>query len=262
MHLLPAITRNTALFFDFDGTLADIAPRPELAHVTPELIACLRQWHERQGGALAIVTGRSLADVDRLLHPLPQQTPLAVAAEHGALLRLADGSLEQDRSPELAAALHDARACAETLARAHPGLQIELKQSALSLHYRHAPGEKLRCRTALLRAIAPHPALQMLEGKYVFDLKPAGVDKGRAIERLMQTAPCQGRIPLFAGDDTTDETGFAAVQAVGGAGIKVGPGATVARHRCASPRELRTWLQQSLAHFDQQALPPLRPVHA
>lgn len=262
MHLLPAITRNTALFLDFDGTLADIAPRPELAHVTPELIACLRQLHERQGGALAIVTGRSLEDADRLLHPLPLQAPLAVAAEHGALLRLANGSIEQDRSPELVAALADVRACAEKLARAHPGLQMEIKQSALSLHYRHAPGEKLRCRAALLRAIAPHPVLKMLEGKYVFDLKPAHVDKGRAIERFMQSAPWQGRMPLFAGDDTTDESGFASVQALGGLGIKVGPGATVARHRCASPRELRAWLQQSLTDLDPSPLRPFHAVHA
>ncbi len=248
--LLPPISpSDTALFLDFDGTLADMAPRPEAVQVPPAVIALLQELAERLDGALAIVSGRRLADLDHMLAPL--QLPLA--AEHGALRRLATGRLTEPRPPDL----RYATVVAEELMRHYPGLRMERKTSAVALHYRQLPSLEQTCLAAMAEACDRTPGTELLRGKCVVELKPLGVDKGQALACFMKEAPFAGRQPWFAGDDLTDETGFTWVQQAGGAAIKVGQGSTVALHRCDSPACLRQWLMHSLRAMRQFA--PGRP---
>lgn len=238
---LPAIApRSTALFLDFDGTLADLAPQPEAVRVADDLVPLLRLLSSQVGGALAIVSGRRLSDLDHFLRPLE----LPSAAEHGAQRRLADGQLVSMAPPDLQQAIEAAGA----LAMQHPRLRVEIKNAAVALHYRHAPELQSLCLQAMAKAVAASSDVELLCGKYVFEIKPAGVSKGTAIATFMRDAPFAGRVPLFAGDDVTDEAGFAAVQSLGGAGIKVGDGETLANYRCASPTALLQWLQEACLH--------------
>jgi len=231
---LPAIGARTALFLDFDGTLADLAPEPDAVQLVSGVIPALLRISGQLGGALAIVSGRRLADLDGFLAPL--QLPLAT--EHGAQRRDVQGRVLSLAEPDLSEL---ARSATE-LAAQHDGLRVEIKQAAVALHYRHAPELEALCLQVMQDAADRTPGVELLRGKYVFEVKPANVSKGSAIKAFMHEAPFAGRLPLFAGDDTTDEAGFAAVQSLGGEGIKVGEGATVAHHRCASPDALREWL--------------------
>lgn len=252
MHMpsLPAIQAQSALFLDFDGTLADFAPQPDAVQVPQALVEHLAGLQERLGGALAIVTGRPIADIDRFLFPLV----LPVAGEHGAQYRLADGSLRGLPPAPLDAAI----AAASSLVAQHPDLLLERKNAGLALHYRNAPALESLCRQTLQLAMASLHGMELLEGKFVLEIKPRGVDKGQAIVVFMAGAPFGGRVPLFAGDDVTDEAAFAAVQAQGGQGIKVGQGPTAALHRCTGPASVRDWLAasvQALAHGENPASP-------
>jgi trehalose 6-phosphate phosphatase len=238
MQRLPSITRETALFLDFDGTLAELAPRPDAVRVAQGLIDCLAALHEQLDGALAIVSGRRLADLDDFLRPLV----LPAAGEHGAQQRSADGRVSSAHIPDLSQVL----ATAQSLVDLHPGLLLEPKSSSIALHYRHCPNLEPLCRDALTGAIGGTDALELLEGKCVLEVKARGVDKGAAIRAFMAQSPFTGRTPLFAGDDVTDEAGFVVVQAMRGVGIKVGQGDSIARHRCDSPLALRSWLQASI----------------
>ena len=238
---LPVISsRNTALFLDFDGTLADLAPQPELVRLADDLVPLLHLLFSHVGGALAIVSGRRLNDLDEYLRPLE----LPSAAEHGAQRRQADGRQISIAPPDLQYAVK----AAGDLALQHPRLRVEVKNAAVALHYRHAPELELRCLQVMSEAVAASTGVELLSGKYVFEIKPAGVSKGTAIAAFMQHAPFAGRVPLFAGDDVTDEAGFSAVQLLGGAGIKVGAGETVAQHRCSTPAVLREWLHKAFPH--------------
>lgn len=244
--VLPPISpSDTALFLDFDGTLADIAPRPEAVQVAPALIELLQELAERLDGALAIVSGRRLADLDHFLAPLQ----LPAAAEHGALRRLASGRLTEPRPPDL----RYATVVAEELMRHYPGLRMERKTSAVALHYRQRPSLEQTCLDAMAEACDRTPGTELLRGKCVVELKLLGVNKGQAMACFMKEAPFAGRQPWFAGDDLTDETGFVWVQQAGGAAIKVGQGSTAALHRCDSPAGLRQWLAHSLLAMRQAA---------
>jgi trehalose 6-phosphate phosphatase len=236
---LPPLTDLTALFLDFDGTLVDIASQPELVEVPADLADLLASLSQRLGGALAVVSGRTMADLDVFLAPLK----LPLAAEHGAAQRWASGSQSHVVPPDLRDVIHVATA----LAAEHPGLRVEIKSAAVALHYRHAPELEALCLEAILEAVKRTAGVELMKGKLVFEVKPAGVSKGTAIEAFMLQPPFTGRVPLFAGDDTTDEHGFTAVQTLGGQGIKVGQGPSHAELRCASPRDLRQWLQGALA---------------
>ena len=235
---LPAIApHSTALFLDFDGTLADLAPQPELVRLADDLVPLLRLLFGHVGGALAIVSGRRLCDLDDFLRPLE----LPSAAEHGAQRRLADRRVLSIAPPDL----HYAITAASALVTQHSGLRLEIKNAAVALHYRHAPELEMRCLQVMSEAVAASSDVDLLRGKYVFEIKPAGVSKGTAIAAFMLHAPFAGRVPFFAGDDVTDEAGFAVVQSLGGAGIKVGDGETVAHYRCPSPAAFRQWLQEA-----------------
>ena len=233
----PTITANTALFLDFDGTLVDLAAQPDLVVVPQGLISLLEQLSHQLNGALAIVSGRSLADLDAYLAPLK----LPSAAEHGAVQRLSNGQATAAASPPL----HDVVRVASALAAQHAGLRVETKSHALALHYRHAPELESFCLEAMAEAVKRTPGLELLRGKFVLDIKPAGITKGTAIQKLMDKAPFKGRIPLFAGDDTTDEAGFSVVQSLGGETIKVGAGTSLARYRHPDPFTFRQWLHDS-----------------
>jgi trehalose 6-phosphate phosphatase len=135
-----------------------------------------------------------------------------------------------------------AAACA--LASQYPGLLVEEKYGALALHYRQRPELALLCTSTLARAVEQTAGLTLMEGKMVVEVKSTGVDKGTAIADFLAEAPFAGHLPLFAGDDTTDEAGFAVAQRAGGAGVKVGQGQSIAHHWISSPEALRMALAQ------------------
>ncbi|ODS65703.1 MAG: trehalose-phosphatase [Acidovorax sp. SCN 68-22] len=237
MSALPSLTARHALFLDFDGTLTDIAAQPHAVQVPAGLTATLAALERLLGGALAIVTGRLQSDIDGFL-ALPG---LPLASEHGAEFRLGGAHFPAAELPALA----PVRQAAEQLAARCPGLLVEAKRAGVALHFRQAPHLEPLCRETLERAMQGFTGLELLSGKCVYEVKPAGVHKGRAIAEFMRQPPFAGRIPLFAGDDVTDEAGFATALELGGTAIKVGDGITQAPFRCPTPTALRAWLTAS-----------------
>ena len=225
---------GSAVFLDFDGTLVDLAPTPDGVRLEPGVVVALALLAERHGGALALISGRPVAQIDAMLAPLM----LPVAGVHGVERRGADGALQVAATPDVSPVL----ACARALAAIHPGLLVEHKRGAVALHYRLAPELEHLCLKEMIAAVQACPGVLLLHGKMVLEAKPAATDKGGAIAAFMAEAPFAGRRPVFAGDDTTDEAGFAFVQQVGGQGVKVGRGPSAATLRLASPGALRTVL--------------------
>ena len=234
MQTPPRLRSDAALFLDFDGTLVGIAETPEAIEVPQGLVALLTDLHDWLGGALAVVSGRQIDVLDRFLAPLR----LPAAGEHGVQRRDATGNMREQTPPDLQAVLD----VANHLAGNYPDLLVERKHAAVALHYRRAPQLEHLCRNALLGVIAKEPRLELMHGKAVFEVKPAGINKGIAIDAFMTEAPFAGRVPVFAGDDTTDESGFAVVQPLGGVAIKVGTGPSLAQHRLESPLAVFEWL--------------------
>jgi trehalose 6-phosphate phosphatase len=234
MQTPPRLTPDAALFLDFDGTLVALAETPEAIEVPSALVALLGDLHDLLGGALAVVSGRQIDVIDRFLAPLR----LPAAGEHGVQRRDAEGLMQEQHAPDLALVLE----AANELARIYEGLLVERKHAAIALHYRLAPQLEAVCRDAMERVIADQPQLELMHGKFVFEVKPAGINKGIAIDAFLREAPFAGRVPVFAGDDTTDESGFAVVQPRGGVAIKVGSGPSQALHRLDSPRAVFEWL--------------------
>lgn len=236
---LPTLSaRRSALFLDFDGTLAELASRPDAVQVPDDLPPLLDALHQRLDGALAIVTGRARDDLQRWLPA--RRWPGAF--EHGAVRVAGDGQLRLADVPDL----HSLLGLAQDFVSRHHGLVLERKQTSLSLHYRLNPALGPACAALLEQAVGGRSDLQIMHGKAVVEVKSAQVGKGRAIAAFMAEAPFAGRQPCFAGDDVTDEDGFAAVQALHGETIKVGDGPTRAQHRCANPQALRAWLRHAL----------------
>ncbi|HEY2257766.1 MAG TPA: trehalose-phosphatase, partial [Variovorax sp.] len=163
---------------------------------------------------------------------------LPAAGEHGVQRRDADGEMQEQRALDLSLVLN----AANELARMHEGLLVERKHAAIALHYRLAPQLEAVCREAMTRVIDGQPQFELMHGKFVFEVKPAGINKGVAIDAFLREAPFAGRVPVFAGDDTTDESGFAIVQPRGGIAIKVGSGPSRALHRLDSPLAVFEWL--------------------
>jgi trehalose 6-phosphate phosphatase len=241
MSTLPhLLTPRSALFLDFDGTLTDIASRPDSVVVADELPGLLVQLHQRLGGALAVITGRAQGDIEPMLEPLRASLPAAY--EHGAVRRSANQALTLAPAPRLDRVL----AAAQSLADRHPGLIVEHKRGSVALHFRLAPTLACTCVATMAEVARQDNRLQLLHGKAVVEVKSAQVGKDLAIEAFMAEAPFAGRLPVFVGDDVTDEPAFATVQRMGGDGIKVGLGETAAAHRIDHPAALRQWLQQSL----------------
>ncbi|HSV47498.1 MAG TPA: trehalose-phosphatase [Ramlibacter sp.] len=239
MNLVDILSPACALFLDFDGTLVDIAPAPEAVVVPSGLVPSLGALQQYLGGAIALISGRPIAQIDEFLAPLQ----LPAAGVHGAERRRADGLLELLATHPLEL-VEDA---ARTLALAHPALRVEIKRGSVALHYRQAPELEALCLDTMQAAVAQSPGVTLLRGKMVAEAKPGGASKGRAIETFLHEPPFHGRTPVFIGDDVTDEVGFSTVQRLGGLGIKVGEGATVAWQRMATPAVMRTELEAAVA---------------
>ena len=235
MTLVEILYPSSALFLDFDGTMVDIAPQPHAVEVPGALLAALRHLQDYLQGAVAVISGRPIEQLDAFLHPLR----LPVAGIHGAERRSADGAVRVlDTHP-----LDHVEAAARALASRHPGLLVEDKRSSLALHYRQRPELEALCLATMQEAVEESPGLTLLRGKMVAEAKPGGASKGRAIEDFLREPPFAGRTPVFIGDDITDEVGFSTVQRLGGIGLKVGEGATVAWRRIADPATLRRELE-------------------
>jgi trehalose 6-phosphate phosphatase len=235
----PLLGAGDALYLDFDGTLAHFAEHPDGVAVDESLGALLERLCARQGGALALVTGRTLAALDALLGG-PRY---AGAGQHGLEWRVASGKTITSADP--VGAHRYVRALRERFGT-DPRLVIEDKGAAVALHWRQAPERAKEC-IAAMREIVASPDFGILLGHAVAEARPRGADKGAALRALAAHAPFKGRLPVFVGDDATDEDGFRAAQAAGGHGVKVGPGATSARYRIATVTGVRDWLAASLA---------------
>lgn len=245
---LPLIGRNWAVFLDIDGTLLDFAPTPESVAVPPSLRETLASLREALGGALALITGRRIADVDRIFAPLK----LPVSGQHGAEARRNQSQCVF--APE-GSALQTILAPVYAFAADHPGIRIENKELSAAVHYRGAEEHRDALGRLLEKALAQSNAdFTVVPGHLVFDVKQRSVSKGSALDWFMTEPPFMSRTPIFAGDAGTDEDGFAASLARGGYAIRVGPPAdSLASWRLSSPHEMRQWLQRSAAALQRGA---------
>lgn len=229
-----------AIFLDFDGTLVDLAARPELVEVTAETRDTLAALVERSDGAVAIITGRDIATVDAFLAPLK----LPVAGVHGLMRRDVAGRFHEPQFDSMPLAALKAEL--SPLIEREEGLLLEEKQGALVLHYRQRPDLEDVCTSAMEKAARAHPSITTRIGKMVIEAVGYPTDKGRAVESFMNEEPFRGRIPVFAGDDVTDEDGFAIVNYLGGLSVKVGAGETCASYRVENRDALCAWFDHIL----------------
>jgi len=233
-----ACLKGHALCLDVDGTILDLAPRPDAVEVPPWMVPLLRRLFEKLDGAVAFVSGRTIADIDRLFAPLQ----LPAIGVHGGEIRLPDGTLSVD--DELAGVLAGAKPLLRRSLAPLRGVMIEDKHSAIALHYRNAPDrgrEVLKIAEMIVGRMGAQFAV--LVGKCVVEIRPRHMTKGAALQRLMEDAPFRGRTPIFAGDDSTDEDAFEVVNRLGGISVRVGPVArTAATCRLSDPDQLRRWL--------------------
>jgi len=232
------LPNRLAFFFDFDGTLVAIAERPGDVCLDEPTRTALKRIAELSEGATAIITGRDIASVDAFLAPLQ----LPTAGVHGLTRRDTNGTIH---APKLDLALNAAleRQLA-ALVSEHPELLIETKFGAVALHYRARPDLAATCIAAMEQAVAGVSGYEIRRGKMVVEAKSLHGNKGTAVGEYMQERPFAGRVPVFAGDDVTDEDAFAYVNAVGGISIKIGADHTKARYRAADIDEFRAWLRQ------------------
>lgn len=195
--------------------MIDIAPHPDAVHVPADLPPALMRLERALGGALAVVSGRSLAVIDRLLAPW---RPVA-AGEHGAECRLPDGIVMQPPSAEVPAEWRDSLT---VLASAMPGVVIENKRSAITLHYRQAPACRNRLLDAAERLVMSRPdGFAVTPAHMAIEIRPRGIDKGGVVKLLMREPLFLSRVPVFVGDDVTDEDGIRAAEELGGWGLHV-----------------------------------------
>jgi trehalose 6-phosphate phosphatase len=211
---LPPIARS-ALLLDLDGTLLDIAPAPDKVVVPSGLVGTLHALRPLLGDALAVITGRPVETIDALLG----DAPFAVAGEHGGAIRHGPGlALER---PHLPAPSEAWLAAAGRIAAAHPGALLERKARGFAMHFRAVPSAGPELHDELAALLAGSADFELLAGQMMWEVRPRGVDKGTAVARLMARAPFLGRLPVFIGDDVTDEDGIAEALALGGVGLRV-----------------------------------------
>lgn len=224
----PLPQRDWALFLDLDGTLLDIAAKPGAVEVSSGLVPCLEAVRAWLGGALAVISGRPLHSIDELLSPLA----LPVGAEHGAVVRLPDGSLEMPRETLPGGWSERLRAATAEW----DGVLIDPKTYSVALHYRLAPERKSDILALAQLLAAENPDFEVVAARMAFELRNKSLNKGAAVQRFMQNAPFAGRMPVFVGDDVTDEDGFAAARELGGFGLHV------ARAFAGQAANVRAWL--------------------
>jgi trehalose 6-phosphate phosphatase len=241
--------RNIALFLDFDGTLAEIAPHPDAVMVPAATRQLLTRLQTALAGAVAVVTGREITTIDQHLAPLS----LAVAGVHGLIRRDVDGRTVNTLDAGIAARLPGlVDAAAAPLLRLRPELGVEYKTGAVALHFRSAPDQAAAC-VAVMQAVAdqlPDVGVRLCHGRQVVEVVAGHSDKGTAVAAYLAEPPFSGRVPVFIGDDVTDEDGFAAVNTASGFSIKVGDGTTVANHRLSDPSDVVAWLGEVAVLLD------------
>jgi len=226
---------KACIFLDVDGTLIDFGPAPDAVEIDAALMQLLHTAAKACGGAVALISGRSLAQLDTLF--APHRWP--AAGLHGVERRDADGRLHVHPSEALPRAVLEEL---QVIARRHPGILVEDKGRAAALHYRQAAGMQAVLEQEVHTLARRHgDDLQVQPGAYVLELKPAGITKAHAIEAFLAERPFAGRTPLFAGDDLTDLPGFDAVERLGGVSIAVGPRVTASMN-VAAPGDLRELL--------------------
>jgi trehalose 6-phosphate phosphatase len=231
--------QDAALFFDLDGTLAGIVDDPAMVGPDARRNGLLVAAQSALGGRLAVISGRAIADLDRILGGCVT----LLAGLHGLEQRGADGSVKRI---EAAAGMEAARAAARAFAAAHEGVALEDKGPAIAIHYRAAPEHEAEVR-AFAEEAAQQWRLVAQPGKMVAELRTRGADKGDALAAFMASPGFSGSKPIFVGDDLTDEAGFAAAAALGGLGVLVGQErATAAIGRLAGPGEVLGWLERGL----------------
>ena len=229
---------GSALFLDFDGTLVELAETPDAVQVSSRLPDLLHRLADRLEGRLAIISGRSIGDLERHL----DCSDRAVAGSHGHELRFADGTQVPVSAPE---GLDRALAAARSLGEEIPELLVEEKPAGLAVHYRKVPGAAAKVE-AFMDALAAETGLSVQHGKMLVELRPSNVDKGKALRAFMAQPPFAGARPIFVGDDLTDEHAFEAAADLGGAGVLVGPPRpTAAQWRLPDVRAVADWLARS-----------------
>ena len=237
----PSLLQGASLFLDLDGTLLELIDQPDQVKADEGLLDLIGRLSDRLEGRLAIVSGRSVDQIDRILGSAGQK--LALSGSHGNEHRW-NGDLARPVRP---AALDNVAQRLRAFADAHPRALVEEKSFGVALHYRTAPAIESEALAFALRLAAEH-GLELQEGKMMVELRVGGGNKGTAIKRLMARAPMAGTTPVFVGDDLTDEPGFEICRDLGGAGILVGePRPTAASYRLPDPRAVREWLQEAVA---------------
>src|ERR1700733_9294579 len=229
--------RRYAILLDIDGTILDIAPTPREVWVPPKLRHTLTRLRDSTRGALALVSGRPLADIDLIFAPLQ----LAAVGGHGAELRPLPNAAAQTRVTSLSTELKRALA---TLTALGPGILVEDKGYSLALHYRLAPdlGPALKAAVADIGSQLPAGAVEVLPGKAVVEIKPARVSKALAVDELMKIPPFSDRLPIFIGDDVTDEPVFPVIAQLGGLGFSVGRVVSGVEGYFNTPEDGRAWV--------------------
>jgi trehalose 6-phosphate phosphatase len=229
--------RRSAVLLDVDGTLLDLADTPHSVEVPRRLKRALMALDLQSGGATSFVSGRSMADLDRLFAPLR----LAAVAGHGAELRSRAGAAPQRYEAAIPA---DLRRRLGEFGATHEGIILEDKGYSLALHYRLVPqsGASVHAAVAAICADYPQHPLNVLAGKSVVEVKPSGFNKGTGIRELMKSAPFRGRQPIFVGDDVTDEAAFAVLPEFDGIGFSVGRELPGVAGFFQTPSDVRAWL--------------------
>jgi trehalose 6-phosphate phosphatase len=227
-----------ALCLDVDGTILDLAPSPDAVEVPDWMVPLLQRLSDKLGGAVAFVSGRSIAAIDRLFEPLK----LPSIGVHGGEMRTPDGRVVID--DELCGELSAVKPLLQRQVAKWRGVLLEDKGSAIALHYRSVPEhgrEVLKLAETVVAGMGAEFAV--LVGKCVVEIRPRHMTKGAALQRLMQSVPFRGRTPIFAGDDCTDEDAFEVVNRLGGISVRVGQtDRTAATCQLADPEQLRSWL--------------------
>lgn len=253
MTNLPYPDERWALFLDVDGTLIHIAEHPDSVQPSPRLGEILQRVTDALGGALALISGRPIAEIDRLT----DRVAPAASGLHGLELRTPAGGYDAPNAN--VAGMSTARARLAELAERHAELYFEDKQATLALHYRNAgDAARAEARTLVDEIVdGADNRLSLLTGKAVYEIKPAEGDKGRALQRLMTDPPFAGRCPVYVGDDVTDEAAFVAVNSLGGVSIRVGePASSAARYQLNTVDEVLEWLEQIATTLHTASPPP------
>ncbi|AEX54652.1 trehalose-phosphatase [Rahnella aquatilis] len=241
--LLPVLdSRQYAFFFDVDGTLAEIRSEPDAVTIPAEVRDHLQTLFAASSGALALVSGRPVEQLDQLVSPLE----LPAAGVHGAEMRDGSGTLHRVTLPANVA--QEVQQTLEAGMAALPGTLLETKGMAFALHYRQAMLHQQQVLALAESVVAKFPELVLQPGKCVLEIKPRGKDKGAAIYTFMQQTPFSGRIPVFVGDDLTDEKGFEVVNAMQGISVKVGEGSSLAQYRVKTVRDVYRWIEALQRH--------------